>query len=114
MAILAARGVPIRKEPVYCRDIMPAVLLRTRPYPADPEFYRLHDARPDGTVVARYRDQDVCDVVIDPEGRRYVFAGLVPRRRDGTYDVSGLKAGELFIEPGLIYQLIPVPKPIFI
>lgn len=93
---------------------MPAVLLRTRPYLADPEFYRLHDARPDGTVVARYRDQDVCDVVIDPEGRRYVFAGLVPRRRDGTYDVSGLKAGELFIEPGLIYQLIPVPKPIFI
>jgi len=92
---------------------MPAILVRTRPYLADPEFYRLHGAKPDGTVVARYRDQDVSDVVIDQQGQRYIFVGLVPRRRDGNYDVSGLKAGEMFIEPGLIYQLIPVQKRFF-
>ncbi|HVI92028.1 MAG TPA: hypothetical protein VM659_27310 [Dongiaceae bacterium] len=84
-----------------------------RPVRPDPDLYRLLGAKPDGTVVARYRDQDVCDVVIDEQGRRYIFTGLVPRRRDGSYDVSGLKAGEMFIEPGLIYQLIPVQKRFF-
>jgi hypothetical protein len=74
----------------------------------DVEFFRLHNARPDGVVVARYRDHAVCDVMIDEYGQRYVFAGLAPRRRDGTYDVKGLKVGEVILEPGLIYQLIPV------
>ncbi|HVJ42567.1 MAG TPA: hypothetical protein VM639_13775 [Dongiaceae bacterium] len=80
----------------------------------DIEFYRLHGAKPDGVVVARYRDQDVCDVVIDELGHRYVFAGVAPRLLSGRYDVRGLKIGEVILEPGLIYQLIPVKMHAFV
>lgn len=80
-------------------------LRRQRP---DIEFFRLHEAKPAGEIVARYHDQDVCDVVIDAHGYRYVFVGLAPRRRDGSYDPAPLKAGEVILEPGLLYQLIPV------
>lgn len=74
------------------------------------EYYRLVNPKPDGDVVAYYRDQPVNSVVKDERGDRYVFAGLAPRRGDGRYDVRGMRAGEVIIEPGLIYQLIPVQR----
>jgi len=87
---------------------------RFRAAQPDVEFYRLYGARPDGAVVARYRDQDVCDVVVDEFGHRYVFAGVAPRLLNGAYDVRGLKIGEVILEPGLIYQLIPVKRHAFV
>lgn len=87
---------------------MPSFMPPNRCPEPDIEFYRLYNARPDGAIVARYRDQPVSEVVIDEQGQRYVFAGLALRRGDGSYDVKGLKAGEVILEPGLIYQLIPV------
>ncbi|HVJ35107.1 MAG TPA: hypothetical protein VND94_18500 [Terriglobia bacterium] len=83
---------------------------RLRAAQPDVEFYRLYGAKPDGAVVARYCGRDVCDVVIDEYGHRYVFAGVAPRLFNGNYDVRGLKIGEVILEPGLIYQLIPVKR----
>ena len=87
---------------------MPSFTLPKHRLAPTEEFFRLHGAKPDGTIVARYRDQEVSDVVIDENGHRYVFAGLAPRKLDGSYDLKGLKAGEVILEPGLVYQLIPV------
>jgi hypothetical protein len=87
---------------------MPSFMPLQRHTEPDVEFFRLHNAKPDGAVVARYRDHAVSDVVIDENGQRYVFAGIAPRKRNGTFDVKGLKTGEVILEPGLIYQVIPV------
>lgn len=70
--------------------------------------FRLENARPDGVNVASYGGKDVSDVVIDDQGYRYILVGLAPRKADGTYDMRLLKTGEVILEPGLLYQLIPV------
>ncbi len=86
---------------------LPLIYRNTEP-PAD--YFRLVDPKPDGEVVAYYRSQPVTDVVKDGRGYRYVFAGLAPRHRDGSYDLRHMKEGEVLVEPGLIYQLIPVKR----
>jgi hypothetical protein len=89
---------------------MPSFMMRMRPSEPDVEYFRLDNAKPDGEVVAIYSDHEVCDVVIDDRGHRYVFVGLAPRKANGSYDVKPLKAGEVILDPGLLYQLIPTKR----
>lgn len=84
---------------------MPLIYRNVEP-PA--EYYLLLDAVPDGDVVCFFRERPVTDVVKDRRGYRYVFAGLASRKCDGSYDLRHMRNGEVIVEPGLIYQLIPV------
>lgn len=68
----------------------------------------LAGAQPEGEVVCFLGEKPVTDVIKDERGHRYVFAGLVPRKCDGSYDLRNMRDGEVIVEPGLIYQLIPV------
>jgi hypothetical protein len=52
-----------------------------------------------------YSDQPIPASIVDDFGRRFVYAGIAPRRWNGQYDVDALKAGEFIVEPGLIYRL---------
>ena len=92
---------------------MPSFVMRLHPNEPHVDFFRLTGAKPDGAIVATYCDHDVCDVVIDERGYRYVFVGLAPRKADGSYDVKPLKPGEVILEPGLLYQLIPLQRKWF-
>lgn len=92
---------------------MPSFSLHPPKQEPNAEFYMLTGAKPDGDRVAVYRDHAVSDVVIDEYGHRYIFAGVVPRKANGTFDVRGLKAGEVIVQPGLIYQRIPVKRRLF-
>jgi hypothetical protein len=87
----------LRPMPLIYRNIEP---------PAD--YYLLVGAEPDGDIVCFFGGKPVTDVVKDERGYRYVFAGLAPRKYDGSYDVRHMRNGEVIVEPGLIYQLIPV------
>jgi hypothetical protein len=89
---------------------MPSFMMRLRPSEPDADFFRLTNAKPAGAIVAVYRDHDVWDVVIDEQNNRYVFVGLAPRKASGAYDVKPLKAGEVILDPGLLYQLIPTQR----
>ncbi|MDY0883501.1 hypothetical protein ACFPL7_11120 [Dongia soli] len=89
----------MRPMPLIYRNIEP---------PA--EYYMLVGAQPEGNVVCFFREKPVTDVVRDERGYRYIFAGLAPRKDDGSYDVRNMRDGEVIVEPGLIYQLIPVKR----
>lgn len=69
------------------------------------EYLMLADARPDGPTLGFFRGSAIAAAVIDYFGRRYVFAGIASRERNGQYDVEALARGERLIEPGLIYRL---------
>jgi hypothetical protein len=43
--------------------------------------------------------------VTDLFGRRFSYSGVVPRRRDGSYDTDVMGSGEFIAEPGLVYRL---------
>lgn len=87
----------MRPMPLIYRNIEP---------PA--EYFMLVGAQPEGDVVCFFREKPVTDVLKDERGYRYVFAGVAPRKYDGSYDVRNMRNGEVIVEPGLIYQLIPV------
>jgi hypothetical protein len=44
------------------------------------------------------------EAAVDYFGRRYVYAGVAPRRRNGKYDGDALRWGEWIVEPGLVYR----------
>lgn len=62
------------------------------------------DLRADGSVVGFIDDHPISEAVIDEAGHRYSFAGIAPRRSDGSYDVKSLHEGEWIVEPGLVYS----------
>jgi hypothetical protein len=64
----------------------------------------LHNPTPDGPVLGTYGGQPIASAVIDEFGRRYVYAGVSPRRRDGRIDEDALQLGEWVTESGLIYR----------
>jgi hypothetical protein len=64
----------------------------------------LVDARPAGRVLGYYKDRPIPAAVVDYFGRRYIYAGLAPRHRNGGYDVDALATSERLVEPGLVYR----------
>jgi hypothetical protein len=64
----------------------------------------LVEPRPDGPVIGFFAGQPIAEAVVDPFGRRFVYEGVAPRRRNGQYDVRSLRKGEWIAEPGLVYQ----------
>jgi hypothetical protein len=64
----------------------------------------LHNPAPDGPVLGTYGGKPIASAVIDEFGRRYVYAGVSPRRRDGRIDEDALQLGEWVTESGLIYR----------
>lgn len=83
---------------------MPGTILRER---RQIDYYVLIDPRGDGPLVGYYAGHPIPAAVVDYSGRRYVYAGLAPRHRDGSYDVESLRQGEWLVEPGLVYYCDP-------
>ncbi len=69
------------------------------------EYFMLHDAKPTGQSVGIYANREIPESVVDDFGRRYVFAGLAPRRQNGDFDVDALRTGEFILKPGLVYRM---------
>jgi hypothetical protein len=82
---------------------MPGLVQHQRPI----EYAILHHPRPDGGVIGSFADHPIFDAVVDEWGRRFEFAGVAPRRRDGQFDPDLLRKGEFIVQPGLIYRLRP-------
>lgn len=86
----------------FWTPLMPRLALqKDRPV----EYLMLADPKPAGPVVGFFRGSAIASAVVDYFGRRYVFAGIATRRRNGQYDTAVLEQGERLIEPGLIYRL---------
>jgi hypothetical protein len=58
----------------------------------------------DGPIGGFLDGHPISAAVIDKVGHRYSFAGVLPRRPDGNYDVGTLRKGEWVVDPGLIYS----------
>jgi hypothetical protein len=68
------------------------------------EYLILTDPKPDGPIVGYYGGCPIAAAVVDYFGRRYVYAGIASRRRNGQYDIDALGHGDWLVEPGLIYR----------
>jgi len=64
----------------------------------------LHRPKPDGPLIGYYGANPIAAAVVDEFGRRYLYAGVGPRRRDGRVDEKSLQPGEWLTESGLIYR----------
>jgi hypothetical protein len=71
------------------------------------EYFILVEPRADGPVVGNYNGHPIAAAVRDCYGRRFTYAGVASRLRNGAYDVEALSPGEWFVQPGLIYQMEP-------
>ena len=69
-----------------------------------PRIVLLQHPRPDGPLLGYYGGEPIAAAVVDDFGRRYVYAGVGPRRRDGRLDEDLLEPGEWLTESGLIYR----------
>jgi hypothetical protein len=67
-------------------------------------YHILIEPRPAGPVVGFLAGEPISEAVVDQFGRRYIYAGVAPRRRNGQYDADALRKGEWIVEPGLIYR----------
>jgi hypothetical protein len=71
-----------------------------------PDIYSIMvEPHPAGPVIGFYRDLPIAERVVDQFGRRFIYAGVIGRRRDGQYDVDGLKSSQFIVEPGIVYNL---------
>jgi hypothetical protein len=68
------------------------------------EYSILHHVRATGPTMGYYSDHPIAASIVDEHGRRFVYAGIAPRRWNGQYDVDALKTGEFIVEPGLVYR----------
>ena len=68
-------------------------------------FSIMVEPRPAGPVIGFYRDRPIAERVVDLFGRRFTYAGVISRRRDGQFDVERLKSGQFIAEPGIVYDL---------
>jgi hypothetical protein len=59
----------------------------------------------DGPTIGYYDDKPIAAAVLDEFGRRFIYDGVAPRRRDGSYDVNLLRPGEWIVEPGFVYHI---------
>ena len=80
--------------------------LQPLPPPQRPDIFSIMvEPRPVGPVIGFYRDRPIAERVVDLFGRRFTYAGVIGRRRDGQYDVDRLKSGQFIVEPGIVYDL---------
>ncbi|HUA78019.1 MAG TPA: hypothetical protein VMA86_10130 [Acetobacteraceae bacterium] len=79
-------------------------LLQPLSSPEAIEYSLLHHAKADGPVIGTYMDHPIAEAVIDESGKRFVYAGLAPRKRGGRLDVEALGPGEFILRPGLVYR----------
>ena len=81
-------------------------LQRLPPRQQRPDIFSIMvEPRPAGPVIGFYRDLPIAERVVDLFGRCFTYAGIIDRRRDGQYDVDGLKSGQFIVEPGMVYDL---------
>lgn len=64
------------------------------------EYFVLAVTRSEGPVVGYLADVPIYEHVVDAWGMRYEYAGLVPRKVDGRFDVEALRPGEWIVRPG--------------
>ena len=69
------------------------------------EYLIVVEPRAAAPVLGYYNNQPIAAAVVDRFGRRYVYAGVAPRHRDGRYNIDVLAMGERLVEPGLVYCL---------
>jgi hypothetical protein len=81
---------------------MPSFAVHRTTTPVD--YLILVEPRAAGPVVGFLGGNPIPEAVVDYFGRRYVYAGVAPRRRNGQYDVGALQRGEWIVEPGLLYR----------
>lgn len=79
------------------------LLTRTDAIPT--EYFILANLRSDGPVVGHLAGKPIHAAVIDQDGKRYRFTGVMPRARNGRFAVENLRPGEWIVQPGLIYAL---------
>lgn len=75
------------------------------------ECFVLTEFKTEGGVLGRLGPQPIHPFIVDNFGSRYAFAGIAPRRADGSYSLERLNAGEWIIEPGLVYRLLGGRQP---
>ena len=81
-------------------------MYRTQPGLRQADIYSIMvGPRPVGATIGVYRGLPIAEQVVDQFNRRFTFAGVIGRRRDGQYDVDALKPGQFVVEPGLVYDL---------
>jgi hypothetical protein len=81
-------------------------MYRTQTGPHRADIYSIMvEPRPVGATIGLYRGLPIAERVVDLFNRRFVFVGVIGRRRDGQYDVDALKPGQFVVEPGLVYGL---------
>jgi hypothetical protein len=68
------------------------------------EWSMVHNVKATGPCIGYYADREIADSVVDELGRRFVYAGVAPRKQNGKFDVDALAAGEFILQPGLIYR----------
>jgi hypothetical protein len=68
------------------------------------EWSMVHNIKATGRCIGYYADREIAELVVDELGRRFVYAGVAPRKQNGTFDVDALAAGEFILLPGLIYR----------
>lgn len=75
------------------------------------DYFMLVRPRRVGATIGFYSGLPIAAAVDGDFGRRYVYAGVALRNRDGTYDVESLRTGEWIVEPGLVYYRDPRIPP---
>lgn len=68
------------------------------------EYSTLHDVKPTGGSIGLYAGKEIAASVVDEFGRRFVYAGLAPRKANGELDARALEKGEFIVMPGLLYR----------
>jgi hypothetical protein len=75
---------------------------RSQPRPV--EYFMLLNPRPEGANLGTYAGHPIPAAMVDEFGRRYAYAGVAPRLRDGRYDVDAVGKDEWLVDPGLLYR----------
>jgi len=57
-----------------------------------------------GPIVAVVDGRQARASVVDRHGRRYSFAGVAKRDRNGRLDVTSLRRGQWIVAPNLVYE----------
>lgn len=70
------------------------------------EWSILHNVKPTGPSMGFYADQEIPESIVDEFGRRFVYAGVAPRKFNGVFDVDALATGEFIVRPGLVYRRV--------
>lgn len=74
------------------------------------DCYMIVEPRRAGPTIGYLSGAPITEIVIDLFGRRFAFAGIAPRKRDGRYDTDSFRAGEFVVEPGLLYRMDSIKK----